>query len=277
MPDIYLHLDGQQKGPYQPDQIRQLMAEGKASADTPAWQEGMSDWSTVSAVLPAVPAAGGPPVFRAPVPPPASAPARQGMSGWVIAAIVTAVLFVLAIPCIAILAGIALGPITNGILKAKENMSMQQARQIEIAMFSYANDHNGAYPTGTTSTEVFQKLIDGQYVTDPAVFYIAMPGKTKPTSSHLTAENVCYDVTSGVTSDSSDDVPLVFATGYVMTYSPNAMTEPDSSAKSAFPGMAVAYKTNSARFFNARSDGTVPGVISVTFDPGSKSYQQLKP
>jgi len=275
MPDIYLHLDGQQKGPYQPDQVRQLMTEGKASADTPAWHEGLSDWSTVAAVLPAIPTPGGPPVFRAPVPPPAPALVKQGMSGWVIAAIVTAVLFVLAIPCIAILAGIALGPITNGIKKAKENMSMQQARQIDIAMFAYAQDHNGAYPTGATSTEVFQKLIDEKYITNPAIFYLAMPGKTKATSNHLTAENVCYDVTAGVTSDSPDGLPVVFSTGYIVTYIPGTDATRDPDGKIPFPGMALAYKDSRALFWKGIPEG--PRVVPSTFNPGSKTYQQLKP
>lgn len=277
MSDIYLHLDGQQKGPFQPDQVRQLMAEGKATGDTPAWQEGMSDWSTVSALLPALPAVGAPPVFHPPLPPPAPAPVKQGMSGWVIALIVGAVICIVALPCLAILAGVALGPITNGIKHAKVNMSIQQAHQIGLAMYSYANDNNGTYPDGKTSTEVFQKLLDGGYASDPSIFYVAMPGKTKPTSNHLTAENVCYDVTSGVAADSSDEVPLVFATGYVVTYSANAMAEPDPAAKSAFPGMAVFYKNNMARFLNAQSDGTVPSFISPNFDPGNKIYKQLKP
>ena len=37
-----------------------------------------------------------------------------------------------------------------------------------------------------------------------------MPMRYKATSNTLTAANVCFDVTSGVASDSPDDVPLVF-------------------------------------------------------------------
>ena len=37
---------------------------------------------------------------------------------------------------------------------------LQKPRMINLLLFSYANDHNGKYPTGASSTEVFQKLID---------------------------------------------------------------------------------------------------------------------
>ena len=277
MPDIYLYLEGQQTGPYPPDQVRQLLAEGKASPETLAWYQGLNEWSTLSKVLAAFPAEGAPPVFVPPAPPPPpSAPAKKGMHGCLLAAIILGVIGFVSIPVIACLAGVALGPITKGIEKAKENMAMQQARQIGLAMFAYANDHNGAYPDGATSTEVFQKLIDEKYVSDPGVFYFSMPGKTKTTSDKLTADNVCYDVTSGVASDSPDDVPLVFSTGYIVTYSAGASATRDPGSQTPFPLFAV-YKGNGARFIEAGPDGTIPNFIPVNFDPGAKTYQQLRP
>jgi len=278
MPDIYLHLQGQQAGPFQPAQVRQLLFEGKLSAETPAWYQGLTEWSTVSKVLAAFPNENAPPVFVPPTPlPTAPVPPQKGMHGCLLAAIIIGVVGLVSIPVLGCLAGIALGPITNGIKKAKENMSMQQARGIELAMFAYASDHNGAYPDGKTSTEVFQKLIDGKYVSDPAIFYVAMPGKTKPVTDTLVADNVCYDVTSGVGSDSSGDVPIVFSTGYIVTYSPGGGATRDPGVEAAFPGMAVAYKNNSAHFWNALPDGTVPQIIPSGVDLGSDTYQQLKP
>jgi type II secretory pathway pseudopilin PulG len=273
MPDIYLHLEGQQTGPYQLAQVRQLVAEGKLSTDTPAWYQGLSAWGTVASVLAAFPVTGVPPVSIPPPPPP---PVRQGMNGCALAAIIVCAVFggIFVLSC---LAGIALGPITNGIKKAKENMAMQQARGIELAMFAYATDNNGAYPDGKTSTEVFQKLIDGKYISDPGIFYVAMPGKIKATSDKLTADNVCYDVTSGVAADSSDGLPVVFSTGYSVTYSAGASATRDPGILTAFPGIDVAYKSNSARFIQAGPDGEIPDFIPANFDPGNKTYQQLRP
>jgi type II secretory pathway pseudopilin PulG len=199
-----------------------------------------------------------------------------------LAAIIVGVIVFMSIPVIACLAGVALGPITNGINKAKENMTMQQARQIDIAMFAYASDHNGAYPDGKTSTEVFQKLLDEKYVTDPTVFYFDMAGKTKPASDKLTAESVCFDATSGVTSDSSNDLPVVFSTGYTVTYSPGAGATRDPGVQLPFPGIVAAFKSNRAQWmgspnFRVEPDGSIDQFVPSTFDPGTKTYQQLKP
>ena len=275
MSEIYLHLDGQQKGPYSEAEIRNMVAAG-LPAETPAWHPGLSEWSTVAALAPV---ASSPPPVPPPVPPMPPLPQAQpgsskGIPGCWLAAMIVAGLSIFLIPC---LAGIALGPITNGIKKAKENASMQTARAIDLAMYSYASDHNGAYPDGQTSTEVFQKLLDEKYVADPALFYLSMPGKIRPTSNKLSAENVCYDVTSGITADSSDDLPIVFSEGYNVTYSAGASATLNQDVISPFPGMAVAYKSNRAHFYNAQPDGTVPEVVPDTFVPGKGTYRQLKP
>lgn len=279
MPDIYLHLNGQQSGPYLPEQVRQFVAEGKASAETPAWKQGLSEWSTIAAILGPLPISAPPPFVPPTTPPPVMA--KKGMSGWLIAAIVVGCCVLLVGPC-ACLAGVALGPITNGIKKAKESAAMIQARAITLAMFAYANDHNGNYPDGKTSTEVFQKLIDGGYLPNPAMFYIAgFPGKTA-TTGQLTAANVCFDVTSGVTADSPDTVPLVFSTGYTVTYSPGAIPVRDEDVPMPFPGMVVVYKSKMAQILDAPSASytvmrPLSQFIPATFDAGTKTYQQLKP
>jgi hypothetical protein len=278
MQPIYLLIDGQQSGPYSLAQVQQLQAEGKVSGQTLAWKEGMKDWMTLDTLLPSVRPEGTPPPFVKPLPPvPATAvPVRKGMNGCLLAAIIVGALFggLFVISC---LAGIALGPITNGIKKAKENMTMQRARQIDLMLFQYSVDHNGAYPEGKTSTEVFQKLLDGKYTSDPATFYFAMPGKVQPVSNKLTSENVCYDVTSGLGPDSPGTVPVVFSTGYTVSYSSDGGATHNVGTQLPFPGIAVAYKDNSALFLRSAPDGSVPGFIPATFNPGTQTYQQLTP
>jgi type II secretory pathway pseudopilin PulG len=277
MPEIYLHLDGQQAGPYQLAQVRQLLSEGKATPETLAWYQGLAEWTPLAKVLAAFSAEQPPVPPPAPAPATPQAPAKKPMSGCLIAAIIVGVIAVIGLVMLPCLAGIALGPITNGIKKAKESAEMQQTRAINLAMFSYANDNNQMYPDGKTSTEVFQKLIDGGYFTDPSIFYIAgTPGKTKPTSNKLTAENVCFDVTSGVGPDAPEDLPVVFSTGYNVTYAPNAPATRDPAGQTPFPGMAVAYKSNMSRFINEVPNNGVP-VIPANFNPGTKTYRQLKP
>jgi len=275
MADIFLHIDGEQKGPYSPEQVREMLAAGEITPDTLAWHAGLSEWRSVAALLAPPP----PPAGALPPPPPTAA--QKGLSGWVIALIVCGCLLVLCLPCCC---GVALGPITVGIKKAKETASIQQARAISLAMSAYATDHNGNYPDGKTSTEVFQKLLDEKYVTDPAIFYVEMPGKTKATSGPITSQNVSFDVTSGVNSSSSDAVPVVFLTGYIVTYTPGASAVRDSSSATPFggtdtrtSGIAVAFKDNSARFHNSLRDESINEFIPPEFDASGHTYTQLKP
>ena len=169
-------------------------------------------------------------------------------------------------------------------------------------MFAYSNDNNQQYPDGQSSTEVFQKLLDGNYVTDPAVFYVPLPGKIKAVAGQkLKPENVCYDVTSGVDANSPDELPLVFMTGYKVNYVPGGAAvplvkpyppfwtrtwqgwwrgepEPDPNLR---PGIAVTYKSNNAVFMklvtSANSDGSIPNFVSTKFKPDGKTYRQLTP
>ena len=276
MSEIYLYLDGEQKGPYAEAEIRNLVATG-LSTDTPAWHAGLSEWSTIAnlglsaSVAPPVPPPVAPPT---PPLPQVRSGSSKGIPGCWLAAMICGGLAFFGFFC---LAGIAMGPIKKGIEKANEMVSVQKARMIGLAMFEYAGDHDGAYPDGRTSTEVFQKLLDGKYITDPGIFYFTMPGKFPALSGRLSAENVCYDVTSGITKDSSSAVPIVFSEGYHVTYASGATAEPDPDTKAPFPGIAVAYKNNSARFLDARPDGTVPDWISFAFISDKKTYGQLKP
>jgi len=203
-----------------------------------------------------------------------------------------------------LLGGIAFGPVLpDGIIRAPESASMQQARQIGLMMFAYSNDNNGNYPDGKSSTEVFQKLLDGNYATDPSVFYVPLPGKVKAVAGQkLKPENVCYDVTSGVDANSPDELPLVFMTGYKVNYTPGGSAVPLIKPYPPFwseprtwsewwngapdpghgaTGIAVTFKSNQAVFMvlvtSANSDGSIPNFVSTKFKPDGKTYRQLTP
>lgn len=110
---------------------------------------------------------------------------------------------------VGMLGGIALGPI-GGQRTGKHNMALQQAHALGLALYSYANDHDGAYPNGASSTEAFQQLIDGDCITDPGIFYVPMPGKTRAVAGQkLKPENVCFDLTGGADRKDPDALPLV--------------------------------------------------------------------
>ncbi len=195
-------------------------------------------------------------------------------------------------------------PMPGGIKYPAHSAWMQTGRSIGLAMYSYANDNEGNYPDGNSSTEVFQKLLDGGYVVDPSIFFISLPGKTKPvTGQKLRPENVCWDVTSGANAHSPDGLPVVFMTGYKLTYAAGGSAVPILKpyphfglapltwdnwrhAQSLFasapsPGIAVFYKGNNATFLlldtPANSDGTIHNMIPPNFKPDGKTYRQLTP
>jgi hypothetical protein len=163
-----------------------------------------------------------------------------------------------------------------GLPQARRDAAMQQCRQIGLMMFQYATDNNGGYPDGKSSTEIFQKLIDGNYVADPTIFYTPLPGKTKPTAGQkLKPENVCFDVTSGADSDASDLLPLVFVTGYKVTYAPGAAAVP--VVKPTPRAMIAFYKGNNAKVLIAGPDGSIANFVPASFDSKGKTYHQLTP
>jgi hypothetical protein len=177
---------------------------------------------------------------------------------------------------------------------------MESTRLIALALGQYAADHGGKYPEGASSTEVFQKLLDGNYVTDPATFYLFMPGKTQPTGPRLLPQNVCYDVTGGVDVTSPEGLPVVFVTGFRLHYQADgqavSLTRPfpayaysaDAWMKwltggelEAISGLPVAMKDGEARLRPGQVGpdgfGYVPGVLPSDFDARGNAYRQLTP
>jgi hypothetical protein len=137
--------------------------------------------------------------------------------------------FVLIVGIFVVFFAVAFNPMPGGIKKAAQIASVQMSHALGLALYSYANDNNQQYPDGANSTEVFQKLLDGGYVTDPAAFYIPMPGKIKllTTGQKLKPENVCWDVTAPVDlSGTPKNLPVLFMTGYRINYVPGGSATP---------------------------------------------------
>ncbi|MCE0498049.1 MAG: hypothetical protein LV481_08910 [Methylacidiphilales bacterium] len=182
----------------------------------------------------------------------------------------------------------------------------RQARAISLLMFAYANAHQGAYPTGTSSTEIFQKLIDENHMTssgksyheiiedlidnkevrDPAIFWLDIPGKIMATSTVLKPENVCWDVTVPVDKNSPGELPVVFVTGYKVTYASRGTAIPlpktgDRKWTAIFYESGLCIGTSiefgSPNEPSIQPDGTIINFIAANFDPAGKEYQQLTP
>jgi hypothetical protein len=158
---------------------------------------------------------------------------------------------------------------------------MQTSRTLVLAMFQYAQDNGGRYPTGKSSTDVFQQLLDGNYISDPSIFYLEMTGKVKAQSKQLAPENVAYDVTTPVDDSTPDQVPVVFATGYRIEYKPGGSAIPRADSvrpESCKNGIPVCYHSNVGYDkVSTQPDGTVTNFIPANAQIGPGPYTQLTP
>jgi hypothetical protein len=154
-------------------------------------------------------------------------------------------------------------------------------------MAAYAKDHNGKFPIGANSIEVFQKLMDENYVTDPSLFYKPQFNSENgpdaaTTPSHLSPEKVWWDVTIPVDSTSPDDLPLVFESGFRIRYSPGAgAVRPPSWKSRPNTGIAVCTKGMMATYWknlDSSSDAQIiPEILPANFNPKGVTYIQLTP
>ncbi len=132
--------------------------------------------------------------------------------------------FIIVIITFGILISMAVPFTGNGIHKQIEGGSAAAAHNLAIAAFSYSNDNNQIYPSGSTSTEIFQTLYDGKYLIQPGNVLLKLreqslpPGKVLYSGNlpiHLKSENVSWDFVtqgnSGVTGWDPTDLPLVFS------------------------------------------------------------------
>lgn len=196
-----------------------------------------------------------------------------------------------------------IGSIEPGIppRRAWNAIESQNVLLITRAMLQYAQDHQGKYPFGKSSTEVFQKLLEGGYAgyyeVPASLFYFPMKGKTAPLEGQpLKPENVCYDVTSSADSSDSADLPLVYSTGFKVSYEPGASAKLVAPLEFRWHGfelfrpdpgpshncIVIGYKQPKVRTLLVTSDvanlnGVAPGFIPADFNTNGKTYRQLTP
>ena len=215
----------------------------------------------------------------------------------------TLVELLVVIGIIAILAGVALGPITRGIKQAQESTSIQVAHQMGALEFAYSNDYQQTYPYGATSEVIANLLLNGGYANNPSIFYVAgTPSNAKYTGSTtpygLINTNVNWDYivagSNGLTSNANDLTPLCQLTGATpFTSLPQAtgagITLTINPTLTAFgsDGIAVYYKGNNAVFIkcilqsaaaatNLPTSG-VPYVGTAYADPLATNYSLIVP
>lgn len=162
--------------------------------------------------------------------------------------------------------------------------SISHARQLGTILFTWASDHNFTYPDGSSSTEVFQRLMDEGYL-EPKVavdlLYIrGMPGKVPyPGSGPLKPEHVSWDLVAPVKDNANDRLPLLVSTGWELIFLPGApaeirdkrlLNDPDT-----IKGLFVYRKGNSADYIPQEE------VLNQPLMPEQmdlfRGYRQLRP
>jgi prepilin-type N-terminal cleavage/methylation domain-containing protein len=203
----------------------------------------------------------------------------------------TLVELLVVIGIIAILAGVALGPITRALKTAKQNAGMQTTRTLALAEFQYANDNSQNYPdkgnTGNgggaqTASSVANCLMNGGYVSDPGIFYISGSSETKfsgtlPSPIVIPNSNISFDFAgnstgTGVNPNAPDQLPLVWSSNVTVVTSVLATAVSGTSTTvtvgSTTPfgtsGMAVCYKSNSASFIVSTASGATYSVPLIS-------------
>jgi prepilin-type N-terminal cleavage/methylation domain-containing protein len=146
-----------------------------------------------------------------------SARSRSGKGGF------TLVELLVVIAIIALLAGIAIGPITHAMSVAKDNAGMQTTHSLYIADFQYSID-NSHFADAADSGGIAQAMLQGGYVSDPTLFYLGgnTVKYTGTDAAHgIQNTNVSWDFLgsgaggsyNGLTTSDPDQLPLVWATG----------------------------------------------------------------
>ena len=186
----------------------------------------------------------------------------------------TLVELLVVIGIIAILAGVALGPITAGIKKAQQSGGVQTTRTIALSEFQYANDNGQSYPYGSDASAIAKLLLLGNYISDPTIFYIGGSVEKKFTgttpSTTILVSNISYDfvqtsTSSGLNPNDPDQLPVIFSSfGTAHTF-PTAAGADSITFTTANPfgtaGCAVCYKSNSAKF--VISSTTTAGLTQI--------------
>lgn len=193
----------------------------------------------------------------------------------------TLVELLVVIGIIAILAGVALGPITGGIKKAKESGAMQTTRTIALAEFQYANDNDGAYPDGADAGIIATALVNGNYASDPKLFVITSDPNYVPytpvAGGTIPATAISYDFLglaatnpiAGLNATTPDQAPVCWSDG-----DPGCVIPTSANTGTAFTpttgifgkdGVAVCYHSNNA-FFRSVNHNT-----TVTFPPSGQA------
>jgi len=172
----------------------------------------------------------------------------------------------------------------------RESWKLENLKALGDAMRAYAAEHGGRYPEGVTSTEVFNVLIAEGYLEDHRValdggidksnLFAVVAGtgeedETNPETTRLKGPGVAWDATAGLDADTPADVPLLYTTGFDVTYAPGRRPIPQAGTEERL----VMVYTHGGRKLIFRLDDEENWEFPVMPEslPAENSLRQLRP
>lgn len=223
-----------------------------------------------------------------------SACSRSGKGGF------TLVELLVVIAIIALLAAVAIGPITGAMKTAKDNAGMQTTHAIYVADFQYNIDNNN-FADGADSGVIAQALMNGGYISDPSIFLIKGGGTTPfvgaNAAQNIQATNVSWDFLgsspagsgstttySGLTTSDPEQLPLVWSTGNTIVIPTAAgvfgTATVNGNGKNGFgtDGIAVAYLSGASAFKKVSNITTlnIAQFIDNSYTPPANPTYQVR-
>ncbi|MEM9445634.1 MAG: type II secretion system protein [Verrucomicrobiota bacterium] len=179
---------------------------------------------------------------------------------------------------IALIIGLAVPGLAAARKVASRISDTNNARNLVLALNLAAQDSNGLYPTGASSTEVFEELVHNRYIDDERVFAgTNTPNPPKIDPGNLPAftldpRNVAWAYVDNLTTNSPSRCPLVLTKG-VKAFTNLGVVSPElpamASADSPWgpDGVVVGTVGGSAEFIKANPNGTVDLGITGAENP----------
>ncbi len=179
------------------------------------------------------------------------------------------------------------GPASSGNYRTgSEGRSAWLANKLSTAFYLYATDHAGRFPTGPTSTLVFQQLFDERYLKKDSDLEIHFWKRDQfMFDDKLDPKSVFWDVTQcaerplTTTTDDPSDLPLILSTGFgpiKFQSGVNAMTITNPQLNPwKLDGVSVAYLDQSCRFifssdYRHEHQSSVQDFYDYWFPPSSQ-------
>ncbi|NDC79796.1 MAG: type II secretion system protein [Verrucomicrobia bacterium] len=178
----------------------------------------------------------------------------------------TLVELLVVISIIGLLAGLATPAISKGLEKGKQTVDLSNGRQLSLLLFAYANDDSvggGTFPTnGTTSTQIFQDLINNNFLTSVKV--LGGNGVPPPPSTNnIVAANVYWAYTKGLTL-TDGNVPLLSTKGTLTDVTTLNNISPSSTSPWKNKGFVVVTADNSATWYTFTNNVVTPKWMNCT-------------